>query len=152
MVQPKTQLWVLKFSWLTSGSRMQLVLLWLCPLFIGKHPFPHSVVQVKTDSLFCSLAKKEHSGYLKIIDDVHYGVVPTVSWITTFSLFSYEITQHHLPFATVIAHSILSENKEHSTVVEIHYLPRNQFMILLFGIILASGMNIEHKKCRVLRT
>lgn len=91
-------------------------------------------------------------GTLRLFKNVHYGVVPTVSWITTFSLFSYEITQHHLPFATVIAHSILSEDKEHSTVVEIHYLPRNQFMILLFGIILASGMNIEHKKYRVLRT
>lgn len=79
--------WVLKFSWLTPGSRMQLVLLRLCPLFLEEHPIPHSVVQVKTDSLSCSLAKKEHSGYLKISDAVHYGVVPTVSWITTFSFF-----------------------------------------------------------------
>lgn len=133
---------------------MQLVLLRLCPLFLGEHPIPHSVVQVKTDSLSCSLAKKEHAGYLKMIGAVHYGVVPTVSWITTFSFFPYEISQHYLPFATVIAHSILSENKEYSIVGEVHYLLHNQFMflILIFGIILASGMNIEHKKCRVFRT
>lgn len=47
----------IEFSWLTSSPRTQLVL-WLCPLFIGELPLPHSVVQVKAASLPLSAGQK----------------------------------------------------------------------------------------------
>lgn len=70
---------------------------------------------------FCWPKRNIQISYLKIID-VHYGVVPVVSWITTSAFFFLRSHSTMLPFTTVTAHSILSEDEGQSIVAEAHYL------------------------------